>query len=312
LNQVIGYFKLFRGLNLLFIVLTMCLVRYFLVLHNLDNLGLEYTPALNTFEFCLLIIATVLVASAGYVINDYFDVNIDYVNKPTHVTIGTLISRRHAMILHLVFNAIAAIIGIGLGWKIGFYNLGFIFVVASGLLWFYSTIFKKKPVIGNLIVSLLTAIVVLIVPLYETNLRELVFRDIAQSIMLLVAGYMFFAFLISWIREIVKDLEDMDGDIDFDCNTLPILIGVKWTKYVTILLIIVHLVFLVGIQLYYQQQGLTQRIIYIAATLELPLLFTVWALLRAQSNKDYHFISNVIKGIMLTGILSMAFFIYLH
>ena len=115
MNKLIGYFKLFRGLNLFFIALTMFLVRHFLILGNLDSLGLEYEPAQDTFGFALLVLSTMLVAGAGYVINDYFDVNIDYVNKPEHVTIGTVISRRNAMTLHLVMNITAAIIGIGVG-----------------------------------------------------------------------------------------------------------------------------------------------------------------------------------------------------
>ena len=105
-------------------------------------------------------------------------------------------------------------------------------------------------------------------------------------------------------------MEDIQGDIDFDCNTLPIYIGIRGSKLVTILLILIHLAFLAGIQVYYLEEQLTSRIIYIGATLELPLLYTLWAVWFAKKRKDYGLISNIIKGVMLAGILSMALFTY--
>ncbi len=168
----------------------------------------------------LIVLSTVLIAAAGYVINDYFDVKIDLINKPDRVIIGRYLKRRVAMTTHQIFNV--------LGCLIGFWVNKWVFLVSLSsvtLLWLYASYFKKRPFIGNFIVSLLTGLSLIILTVYYPQNRPLVIL------------YAMFAFGISLIREIIKDMEDVRGDASHGCRTLPIVWGIPRTKTALYLLI---------------------------------------------------------------------------
>ena len=152
-------------------------------------------------------------AAAGYIINDYYDVKIDYINKPERVIVGTVLKRRVVLFWHTFLNFSAIIIGSFLDWKIGAIHFASAF-----MLWLYSNQLKRLPLIGNFIVALLTGLSISIITLY-----------FGQN-PILVHTYALFAFSISLIREIVKDMEDWKGDADFGCKTLPIILGVRKTS----------------------------------------------------------------------------------
>ena len=162
------YLKLIRYQNLLIIAVTQYLMRWSIIypILKVNNFHLQFSE----FNFFLLVLSTIFLAAAGYVINDYFDRKTDLLNRPDTVIVGTVIKRRVAMILHIVIN----IIGIGLGFyillSIGIYKLGFIYIIIAGILWYYSTSYKRHFLIGNIIVALLTALVPLMVVLYEIPL----------------------------------------------------------------------------------------------------------------------------------------------
>lgn len=298
-----------RAVNLLFIFLAQYLFRYSLELPILKYNNV--LPALNHFEFFLLSLSTVLIAAAGYVINDYFDVKIDEINKPQRITIDRGINRRWAMALHIFLNFAGIFIGGFLAWKVNYIPLVGFHVFSAILLFFYSTTFKKKFLIGNIIVSILTGIVILIVPAYDLMVEKPIRgTGIILIVLTFATMYAAFAFIISMIREIIKDMEDVKGDADHDCKTMPVVIGVKYSKII-VAIIILTLIALIGIlELKKLQHGDWILVLYAVFFIQLPLILCLAKLKNADTPKDFAQLSLLIKLIMLTGILSMIVIYY--
>ena len=148
MNLVSAFFRMVRWPNLVFIALTQVLF-YFCIYMPL------YGQA-QTKKLILLVIASVLIAAAGYIINDYFDLNIDRVNKPSKNVIDTVIHRRSAIIWHLALS-VAGVLLTALAVGLRYWYLVLANLVCVALLWFYSTSFKRQLLIGNVVISLLTA-----------------------------------------------------------------------------------------------------------------------------------------------------------
>src|SRR5918993_4273662 len=250
MKQTLAFFKLIRTLNLLFIAITQFLFQYFIVipLFQVYNLPLP----LSGKYFWLLVLSSVLIAAAGYIINDYFDLNIDRVNKPDKLVVEKYIRRRWAIIWHLLLSFAGVVIGIYIGWKINVFWIGLANIACVLALWFYSTTFKKKLLTGNILISLLTAWVVLVVGFIH-HYKIIAALDIYQAVdrskllrfTFLYAG---FAFIISLIREVVKDIEDMEGDSRYGCRTMPIVWGIMVSKVFsgTWLVVLLATVFIVS------------------------------------------------------------------
>jgi 4-hydroxybenzoate polyprenyltransferase len=317
-----AFFRLIRWPNLVFIVLTQVLFYYCIILPIFNDYSIA--PALNQNSFWLLVLASVLIAAAGYIINDYFDINIDRVNKPGRMVVDKLIKRRWAIVWHLVLSAAGILLSLLVSLQMGdiyIFIAGFINTVCVGALWLYSTTFKRKLLIGNVIISLLTAWTILI--LFIANLRSWSFTklspDIRQQYELASAKlfkmailYAGFAFIISLIREVVKDMEDMEGDARYGCRTMPIVWGIPVSKVFTGVWLVVLMAVLSIVQFYVLQLGWWLSAIYCIILIVLPLLWLLYKLYKAQVTADYRQQSAVIKAVMLTGILSMAFFYYYH
>jgi 4-hydroxybenzoate polyprenyltransferase len=313
MQRIISYFRLVRWVNLLFIALTQTLVQYTLIVPMLGRAGA--VPTLHPLEFFLLVLATVLVAAGGYVINDYFDVNLDEVNKPRRIFIDRTIHRRSAMLLHQLLTGLGVVISFYVAWKAGNLKLGLVHAIVAAFLWFYSAGYKRKLLAGNVLVSFLTALVVLIVALYEGQLfrptSELL-RQAASSVLIIVFYYFIFSFLISFARELVKDLQDLKGDRMYGSKTIPILVGVKKTKWL-VAGVLVLIVMLLGNIQWMEISGRD----YVSAltlftTIEFPILVALYLLLKAQVPKQFAAVSEVIKIVMFMGILSMLYFYFLQ
>jgi 4-hydroxybenzoate polyprenyltransferase len=273
-----GFLLLVRWPNLVIIMLGQYLTTYFLA----DSLH-----SILQWDIAVLSLSTVIIAAAGYLINDYYDVKIDYINRPERVVVDKVLKRRVVMVVHTVMN----FAGIGLvsilSWK-----LGLLYFFAAFSLWLYSNQLKRMPFIGNLAVSCMSAGAIAVVAFYF------------QKNELLVYTYAVFAFCISLIREIIKDMEDLKGDQIFGCKTLPIVWGIRKTKkYIYILIAI----FYVSLYLLSHQLN-NQVLIYYFSLLTVFIAYFIWRLYRADTKKDFYFLSQYIKGIMLSGVLSMMFF----
>jgi 4-hydroxybenzoate polyprenyltransferase len=312
MKGIFSFLRLIRSLNLIFIALTQYLIQFTIIKPILAQSGKETT--LNDFDFFLLVLSTVFIAAAGYIINDYFDVKIDAINKPDRIYIDRTIRRRTAMLVHQVLTGSAVIIAFYVAWRAGNLKLAFIHPIVAALLWFYSTGYKRQVLIGNIIVSFLTALSVLIVALYERNLFNPENADVntaAYTIFVLIFFYFLFAFLISMARELVKDMEDVEGDLRYGCKTLPIVIGIQRTKIVVYGISIVIAGFLVYLQFKQGRGGDFISVLNLFTTLEVPLAIAMYLLHKADSQKQFSLVSSVIKIVMLMGILTMVYFYYL-
>ncbi|HEY4110143.1 geranylgeranylglycerol-phosphate geranylgeranyltransferase [Puia sp.] len=310
MSQLIrSFFRLIRWPNLVFIFLTQLLFYHFILL---PSFAIRYVavpmpvPKLEPLLFYLLSASSVLIAAAGYAINDYFDLNIDRVNKPKRMVVEKVIKRRWTILWHWILSGMGILLSFYVSWRlrnpiIAAANLGCV-----GLLWFYSTTFKRKLLIGNIIISLLTAWVILVLFVCEARITtDPTYREVTSRIFKFAIVYGSFAFIISLVREVVKDIEDMDGDAKYGCRTMPIVWGVNVAKVFAGTWLVVLIGALVIFQFYVLQKIWWQLILYSVLLIDLPCVWLLRKLYEAQGKQQYHLLSNVIKGVMLTGICSM-------
>lgn len=277
-----GFLKVIRFPNLVIIGFTQYMTAVFLVGDTSEGISRLFDT--NLF---LLVLSTVFIAAAGYIINDYYDVKIDFINKPKRVVVGRILKRRGVMVAHSILN----FIGISIAFYLSIW-VGLISISAAFFLWWYSNQLKRLPFIGNFFIGVLTGASIFLVGVYY------------QQQVYLINTYAFFAFSITLIREIVKDMEDLKGDADFGCRTLPVLFGIRKTK-VFVYILIAAFIF---IMFYLASRLGNQTLIIYFLILLLPILHFLFLLVKADTVRHFRSISNYCKIIMLSGILSMAFF----
>lgn len=312
-----AFLQLIRWPNLLIIIATQYLMRYAILDTMLKNIYVfinsetvkvpDMELQLSDFQFLLLVMSTVFLTAAGYVINDYFDTKTDKLNRPHRVVVGKLISRRLTMTIHLVLNGLGVALGFYLAWSIGMMFLGFIFLLVSGLLWFYSTTYKRQFLIGNILVAFLTGLVPFMVALFEIPLLMdeygaiMIDFDInLNHILVWIGGFSFFAFITTLIRELVKDMEDFEGDRAYGRRSLPIVLGLNVSKIIVSGLILITLSALFVIVIFFLNDPVT--FIFMTVALVLPMAFLIFWLWKAKSSKAYHIASILTKVIMLSGL----------
>lgn len=290
MQKVIAFLQITRTNNLIIMLVTLAVSYYCLT----DYL----TPEdLLQPRFLLLCACVVLTAAAGYIINDYHDINIDLINKPNKVVIGKIISRRWAMLLHFIFNGFAIISGFYLS-----VYIGLLVAACIVLLWLYSVHFKKQFLSGNLLVGTLSAFVIAILPLFNHLISSY-----------LVWVYALFAFGINLIREIIKDAEDVRGDSKFNCKTLPIVFGVRKTKKVIIILVLIYTILLFAHTFianslipFRHSYGQVFYTFYMLLFVIVPLIITTFLLINADVKSDFSRLSVLYKVIIISGLLSMV------
>ncbi|HNW98876.1 MAG TPA: geranylgeranylglycerol-phosphate geranylgeranyltransferase [Bacteroidales bacterium] len=267
------------------------------------------SPAFSHFDFALLVLSTVLIAAAGYAINDYFDIRSDRINRPDKIVIGKHLSRRFAMLIHTIFNIVAVLIGTYLSYKVHSYKLAPIFIIISILLWLYSVKYKSYFLVGNIIVAFVSAFTIIIVWLFDMYALRLSGQAIIANYRLLnffLWAYISYSFATSLIREIIKDIEDFEGDAKCGCSTLPVVMGVSKTKYVLIGIITIVIASLVYIDIIIYPLHFAIIFWYILLLLVLPFVYMIYVVIIAKDKSDYSFLSNISKFIMIAGAASMA------
>jgi 4-hydroxybenzoate polyprenyltransferase len=305
MKTLLAFLKLMRWPNLVFIIAAQLL--YFFCAYK--PLQTQQQVSINLFY--LLVVASLTIAAAGYVINDYFDVQIDGINKPEKRIVNTFVPKRQAILLHILLSAIGVAISLYVGYKTKNIIIPIANTAAVILLWFYSTHFKRQLLVGNFIIAALTAWVFAvlyffvatkgILPDQFNNINSLNGRKLFK-ITLLFAG---FAFITTLIREAVKDIEDEQGDRKYKCNTMPIAWGIPASKvYVAVWTLVV--IFALGIIIVY---ALLSKW-YIAAAYVLflllaPSLYFLKQLFAANQKPHFSQLSNIIKLIMFFGITAL-------
>lgn len=301
--------KLVRWPNLVFIMLTQFLFWYFVLPFIFSQYHSAYdSPKLSGEMFLVLMLASVFIAAAGYIINDYFDVEIDKVNKSSKVIIGTFIKKRSAILLYIFFSATGLALSNYAGYRLDNYYIILLNFLSILFLWFYSSTFKKKLLIGNILISLLTAWVILVLAFAEYRFNVPVEDIVWQQILKVSIIYSGFAFIISLVREMIKDMEDMEGDARFGCTTMPIVWGVRAAKVYTGVWLVLLTGLILAIVIYIVQFRWWFVSVYAILNLVVPLIWALRALYSANTPEHYHHLSTVVKLIMLAGILSMLFF----
>lgn len=310
-----GFLKLIRFPNLIILALAQCLIYYMVVVPLLKTS--EFTPSLHTWQFLLIVLSTVLIAAGGYVINDFFDKDIDAANGigKVHDFSGWTMKT-----LYFVFSIIGIAIGLYLTYALKLRQFALTYLLTAALLYFYSASYKRLPLVGNFVVAFLTAVAVFL-PAFADYELQYAFRDIKlpvinnkmynlRLIIAIAAAYAFFAFLISLVREIIKDMEDIEGDREFGCNTLPIVAGINNAKLIAIGLLLL----IVGLILFLQiKQAWWESLPVFGYTIlfvQLPLLILSVKLFLSAEKKHFKVASMIAKVVMVGGILSLPVFKY--
>lgn len=265
---------------------------------------------LSNFEFALLVVATLCIAAAGNIINDIYDVEIDKINKPQKVIIGKTISEKNANYLFIVLNVIGVGLGFYLSNQIGKPEFSGFFIVISALLYLYASFIKSILLVGNIIISLLVASSLLIVGLFDLlPAINFINQDYQSMVFKIVLNYAFFAFYINLMREIVKDIEDVDGDKNGEMNTLPITIGRKRASNIVFgmgILSLFGIIYYIFENLYNQ----TIAVIYFLLFIIAPLLYFCIKIWDAKDKKEYSFLSKWLKLIMFLGMCSILLYTF--
>ena len=311
MNLVGAFIKMIRLPNLIFIVLTQVLFHITVLDTILLPIGIR--PTIDGWNFILLSVASVLIAAAGYIINDYFDINIDQINKPTANVVDKIVSRRWAMAWHFVLSGFGIILSAWLAWRTGLWYILIGNFICVLLLFGYSVSLKRKLLSGNILISLLIAWVILIICFSQINMP---FRSLpgvseaSNKIIRIGILYAAFAFISSLIREAIKDIEDLQGDERYGCRTMPIVWGVNAAKVYIAVWLVVILALLVILQVYVARFEWWWAMVYSIVFIIGPFVLIFFQLYKAKDQKDYHRLSNWTKLVMLTGILSMIFFYF--
>jgi len=318
--KVLAFLKLVRIENLIMIAATQFLLRYFVLRKILDLHGIQLE--LDHGLFYLVVLSTVLIAAAGYIINDYFDVKTDLINHPDTVVVDKVIKRRWAIILHILLTTAGLFIGMYAALRTGYLRLAIFHFAAAILLWFYSTDMKKQLLVGNVVVSLLTAAVAFMPFMFEMGVLRQIYPDFiinykyaVLSCLKITLVFGIFAFVTSLAREIIKDIEDYKGDEATGGRTMPIVWGIRASKLTAFFLLVITallLLFATYNAIRAEQVIFSFPILYIVFALISPLVFLAYFTIKAKESAQFKKASLMLKSIMLLGLCYCFIFYYLN
>lgn len=304
------YLQLLRVGNLAFLAILLYVMEAWVATPLLQRA--MFQPLMPWWVLTLLILSVVCIAAGGYVINDYFDVKIDRINRPDDLVVTRIISRDTAMWIFQVLTIVGIVCGGVVAWWARSWTLLFIYIVIPGLLWFYSASYKRMFLVGNLVVAFASAIVPLLVAIVNADyLRHLygealIYTPIVGEMYIWLSGFSVFAFLMTLAREMVKDMEDIEGDREMECRTIAIVLGDMWTKIVVTALVvgIMALITYIGWWvLPFPAIWNTFTCRYLVFGLIVPLLCVLVLLWFAKSAREFRTVQQVLKFVMFMGVL---------
>ncbi len=318
MSRIISFLKLIRLKNLIIVALTQLVIKFSLINPFVDNFILSNT------QFYLLVLATVFITASGYIINDIYDVATDTINKNQKRIIGKSIKSRNAISWYIFFNLIGLLLGCYISYIVKKPVFGLIFFYCIFSLWTYSKYMKNSFLLGNLQVSFLTTLSIFNVALFDMIPNGINITNGELMIFKIILSYAAFAFITTFIREIIKDMEDMEGDKNINAHTLALTYGIKKTKWIAFAFTILTSFGIAYFQ-YFQYSiissefeyeisiwGINKIAIFYTFFLQILFLFLGFKIYHSQGKTDFYFISQLCKFIMIVGILSMPFFTYLH
>ncbi|MCO5260229.1 MAG: UbiA family prenyltransferase [Crocinitomicaceae bacterium] len=296
-----SYIKLIRPLNLFIVYLTMTGIRHYIIHSN----GEQYFWEMN---FSLLLLSMLLLVAGGNVINDYFDIEADKINKPQKVIVGQTLSKSKTMFFYLVLNALSFLLAVYLCWALGTFVFLLTHLLLMLLLYLYSYYFKRSLIVGNFFVAILTTMAVIIVVIfmdYDTlnySYPMGVFDEkLNSTVEFVVWGFAALAFLQNLPRELVKDIADIPGDKKINATTLPVVYGEKLAFQLVGLLALVYPI-LFGYLYVVRSMTFDVQLIpfFIGVVMNVIIFILAFS---PKAKKTLKFISTLLKVSMLIGLL---------
>ncbi|MEE1069910.1 MAG: geranylgeranylglycerol-phosphate geranylgeranyltransferase [Paludibacteraceae bacterium] len=310
MDTIRNILQLVRWSNLFFLGALIYVMEKWVVVPILDDVA--FGEQLPWYILLLIAAATILIAAGGYVINDYFDIKIDRINRPDQLIVTQYISKENAMRLSIGLSGVGMVCGLVAAWLLRSSTIAILFAIIPGLLWFYSSSYKRLLIVGNVTIALLSALSPMMIAIANVAQLQLKYSTILpyttleHDIYAWVGGFSLFAFLLTWIREIVKDLQDQMGDRELECHSMPIVWGNIVTKIVVTALIVLTTV-LIGWFWYsilpfdHSWKSFSTR--YIVLAIIIPLWGALWLLWAAKIPSDYRTCQQVLKLTMFLGML---------
>jgi 4-hydroxybenzoate polyprenyltransferase len=302
---MISFLRLIRVPNILILILSLVLIQYFLVIPVLswNDLG----QSVDSISFWCVTVSAAFMMAGGFIVNDLNDLEIDAINKPGRNLINTVYSKNTALNIYIALTLTGILIGLYGGWRIHYFGMMSITPVPAVLLWFYANTFKRMPFAGNFVVAFLCGGILLLPLLFNLSTFK------AEGLPVIVCSYAGFAFVLTLAREVVKDIEDIEGDTQRNCRTMPIVAGVKFSKFFTAILVAVVLVFIAWFQ-WQQVQSETfykseiYSFSYLTLLVQLPLIAFLILFFNATQKEQFHRAGNILKLVMVTGLLTILVF----
>lgn len=305
---------------MLIIALTLCCMRFFILypVLRVNEMDLQLKPLF----FALLVMSVLFIAAAGYIINDYYDIESDVVNRSS-ANPKKVVSRRVVIMVYYLLNLLGISGGAVLSIYCGNMVLLMLFIIPAGLLYFYSITYKFQVFVGSIVVSALTAVIPVMAVIFEIPLLNIRYHDILfnagtsfRPVFLIISLFSGFGFLVSLLRELIKDAADVNGDIIAGKKTLPVVAGMNITKVVICLLasiVIAAILWLFVRFLVIRSDGSVEyySLFYLFFFILIPLLFSGATVIRAKRRDQYMLAASVIKLVMVTGILYSLVFGFL-
>lgn len=316
-------FKIIRWKNLAIISLSQIFIKFFFI-----DFFIQKDQLLNE-NFVILLIVTILIAASGYIVNDIYDYNLDQINKPERVVLGKFLKSRDAIIIYMLFNSLAIVLSIFLCMKIEQEIYIVVFLLIIYCLWLYSKKLKKYKIIGNILIAFFISLSILNVPLFS---YKNILSDDRFFVFLIISIYSVLAFLINVKREIIKDIEDIEGDKMHKVKSLPIIFGTKKSKLVTVIIGII-LMFAISSIITFQILILRSDLLldvggnqfsnpqiwganYISTVYMFIILIIFFyaelLILNATSKTNFTKVSKLLKFLMLLSLLSIPVFSLTH
>ena len=304
------YLRLLRVGNLAFLAILLFVMEKWVATPLLQLA--QFSEQMPWWVLTLLILSTVLIAAGGYVINDYFDVKIDRINRPEDLVVTRHITRDGAMRLFQILTAVGVAAGLAVAWWAKSWTLAMIYIVIPGLLWFYSASYKRQLLIGNIVVSFVSALVPLLVAIANADYLRHLYGDALQytpitgQLYVWISGFALFAFLMTLAREMVKDIEDITGDKEMECRTVAIVWGEKPTKMIVSILLLITMAliaYLIWAVLPFTSDWKSFSTRYAVFGLIVPLLCAIMLLWAAKTPLEYRRTQLVLKFAMFMGVL---------
>ena len=294
----IDFLRLIRSKNLLIIIISFFVFEVYILESYLNELS-------TNINFFLLLSITLLITASGYIINDIFDVNIDQINKKDKVFIGKKYSKNTGKTLYFIMIIFSILLSVIFCYRIGKMYLISIFISCIYILWLYSKSLKNKFFLGNITTSFLVSLSIINLVIFS----EL---EINKNSKLIIYSYAYLSFLINLIREIIKDIEDIKGDLKYNSKSIPIRLGIKNSKLIcyillSILFISISYILLENYKYSYLEITITQTIIYYLIIISL-IIYCIISIIKAKQKYHYSKISLLIKGIMIISILLIPIF----